>query len=332
MNPWQKNQNPLWILAPMEDVTDTVFRQLISECGRPDILYTEFTSTDGLSHDKGRSKVIHRLEFSETERPIIAQIWGKDPEHYYKVAQDIAARGFDGVDINMGCPVKKIIKQGCCSALIKNPSLASEIIIAVQEGVKHAVPVSVKTRIGFDSIVTEEWSKHLLKHNLAALIIHGRTTRELSKVPCHWEEIAKVPKLRDRISPKTLIIGNGDIFSRQQGLDAISKYGVDGIMVGRGIFKNPWFFNPQYSNDNLGNIFQGQTPITKEERIKLCIKHIRLWDKTWQESRGYNILKKYFKIYIQGFNGASAMRSKLMETKSASEAVTILKTTIKDNN
>lgn len=324
MNPWHKSDKPLWILAPMEDVTDTVFRQLIIKAGKPDIVYTEFTSTDGMSHKIGYSNVSHRLEYQQKERPIIAQIWGKNPKHYYEVAQEIAARGFDGIDINMGCPVKKIIKQGCCSALIDNPELASEIIIAVQEGVSHSLPVSVKTRIGFNSIVTEQWTSHLLKHNLAALIVHGRTTKELSKVPCHWEEIAKVPKLRDHLSPKTVVIGNGDIFTRKQGLLAIKETSVDGIMVGRGIFKNPWFFNDEYTNDTNGKIYFRGQEIEVAKRIKLCQDHIKLWKSTWGDKRNYNDLKKYYKIYIHDFPGASKLRNELMQTASPSAAIDVL--------
>jgi nifR3 family TIM-barrel protein len=324
MNPWTKQNRPLWVLAPMEEVTDTVFRRVIKHASGttpPDIFYTEFTSTDGMSHQVGREKVIHRLKYDVSERPIIAQIWGKDPEHYFKVAQDIVELGFDGIDINMGCPVKKIIAQGSCSALIKSPEKASEIIKAVQAGTQGNIPVSVKTRIGFDSIVTEEWCAHLLSHNLDALIIHGRTTREQSKVPNHWEEISKVPLLRDKISPKTLIIGNGDITSRELGEQKISETGIDGVMIGRGILQNPWFFNKDYKLSENGIILHNGVEITSKERLDLLQFHLNLWSKTYSDTNQshYNSLKRFFKVYINGFNGASELRNQLMQTTNINE-------------
>lgn len=330
MNPWQKKNEPLWILAPMEEVTDTVFRRVIARAGRPDIFYTEFTSTDGMSHEVGRQRVIHRLKYTEDERPLIAQIWGKNPEHYEQVARDIVDMGFDGIDINMGCPVKKIIKQGSCSALIKTPEKASEIIEAVKRGVEGKIPVSVKTRIGFDTIVTEEWCSHLLKHDLAALIVHGRTTKELSKVPCHWDEIAKIPTLRDEISPHTLIIGNGDITSRAQGLKLARETGVDGLMIGRGIFHNPWIFNSQYSQDERGILYKSGSQVELREKLELLLYHLELWNETWEDQHHYQSLKRFYKIYIQGFSGAAAVRSQLMETRTAQEAISIVTQLIKE--
>jgi nifR3 family TIM-barrel protein len=332
MNPWIKSSHPLWVLAPMEEVTDTVFRRVIQKTGKPDILYTEFTSTDGMQHQQGRERVIHRLQYTEQERPLIAQIWGKDPEHYYAVAKDIVELGFDGIDINMGCPVKKIIKQGSCSALIKTSALASEIIKAVQEGVKGKIPVSVKTRIGFDSIVTEEWCGHLLSHKLAALIVHGRTTKEQSKVPCHWDEIAKVPALRNNLSPETLIIGNGDIMSHAQGLQLAEETGVDGLMVGRGIFHNPWMFNKEY-HELDGILLKGDTPVSNLEKLTLGLYHLDLWIETYCKTdlnpNHYNTMKKFFKIYVSGFDGASQLRSELMQTKSPQEAKALLVNSLK---
>ena len=328
MNPWHKENGPLWLLAPMEDVTDTVFRRVIRQASGPApvVFYTEFASTDGLTHEYAHDKVAHRLRYTEVERPLVAQIWGKNPAHYREVAAEIVRLGFDGIDINMGCPVKKIIKQGSCSALIKNPTLASEIIRAVQEGVAGQIPVSVKTRIGFDSIVTEEWCSHLLSHQLAALIVHGRTTRELSKFPCHWDEIAKVPGLRDELAPDTLVIGNGDVVSREHGEKLIARTKVDGIMVGRGIFKNPWFFHPDYTLDSQGQVLRSGTLVQPKQRLELFLTHLTLWQETYAAGarHHYPSLRKFAKVYLQGFAGASSLRQEFMRTTQVEAGVALL--------
>ncbi len=209
-NFWQeisKSQRPFWVLAPMEDVTDTVFRQVIARCGCPDVFFSEFVNIKGLSYEASHPEVgqivSHRLEktLEKTahQKPLVAQIWGITPEDYYQSAAKILELGFDGIDINMGCPVKNVIAQGACSALIKNPVLASEIIQAVKEGSQNQIPVSVKTRIGFEKIETEKWAGFLLSQDLQALTIHGRTVKEESKVPCHWDEIGKVVTINNQI-------------------------------------------------------------------------------------------------------------------------------------
>lgn len=294
----------------MEDVTDTVFRRIVSECGRPDVMVTEFTSVEGLASEYGHQKVVHRLQYTEQERPLVAQIWGITPEHYYQAAQFAREQGFDGLDINMGCPVKKVIKQGACSALIQNPSLASDVIQAAQEGA-GSIPVSVKTRIGFKTIQTEEWIGHLLSLGLPALAIHMRTVKDLSDVPARWEEMHKIIQLRNIDSPTTLIIGNGDVTSYQQGLDLVAEYGMDGVMIGRGVFSNPWIFDKTIDPHQK----------TVGERLKLLHKHITLFDATWGTTKNFAIMKKFFKVYLQGFPGASAIRSQLIQHTTAQEVL-----------
>ena len=291
----------------MEDVTDTVFRRIIKSCAPPDIMFTEFTSVDGLD-SKGANIVGQRLTFTENEKPLIAQIWGTTTESYYKAAQDMVKREFDGIDINMGCPVPKVIKQGCCSALINDHPKAQEIIAATKEGAGE-LPVSVKTRIGFSSIVTEDWIGFLLEQKIAAIAVHGRTTKELSAVPNHWDEIAKARILRDKISPSTIIIGNGDIKSREEGLEKIKEHGLDGVMIGRGVLENPWIFekNSEFEIWNSKN------------RLALFKSHISLFDETWGDKKNFAILKKFIKMYISGFDGAAEMRNRLFECKSIEE-------------
>lgn len=314
-NFWQelkKKKNPFFALAPMEGATDSIFRQIIASVGKPDVFFTEFTSVEGL-FSKGASHVERRLLYSETERPLIAQIWGLKPELYFKAAQYLTDRGFDGIDINMGCPATSETAKGACAALIKNHELAKEIIQATQEGTKK-LPVSVKTRIGFSVIQTEEWIGFLLEQNLDALTIHGRTRKEMSKVPAHWDEIEKAVRLRNELKKDTIIIGNGDIKTIEDGNAKAKQFGVDGIMIGRGVFENAWLFSSQ---KNLNDI-------TIKDRIFLLQKHLRLYEEFQGKTLPYHTLKKYFKIYVRDFDGASELRSQLMETNSIKEAFNII--------
>ena len=304
----------------MEDVTDTVFRQIITDCGKPDVFFTEFTNVEGIC-SRGRHKVAKRLKFTDIERPIVAQIWGNDPKNYLETAKLIKEMKFDGIDINMGCPEKSIVKKGSCAALINNHSLAREIILATRAGA-GGLPISVKTRIGIKNIQTEEWSTFLLNLNLQALIIHGRTALEMSDVPAHWEEIGKVVKLRDALNLKTLIIGNGDVKSMNDAMEKYEKYKVDGVMIGRGIFDNLWVFNKNINPNS----------ISYQDKLKLLIKHIKLFDKTWGSRRlgtkNFSIMKKFYKIYISGMPDASNVRTELMKFRNAKETLEFLKTKI----
>src|SRR3989338_1390608 len=238
-NFWQKLNRPFFILAPMADVTDSAFRQIILSCGKPDIFYTEFVSADGLCSEKGKLKLVPHLAFKKNERPIVTQFFGANPENFYKCAQIAVKLGFDGIDINMGCPDRKVLKQGGGAALILKPELAKEIIRETKRGADN-LPVSVKTRIGYNKIITEEWISHLIEAKPAAIILHGRTMKEMSKVPAHWDEIGKAGVLCRKAGIP--IIGNGDIVTHAEGLEKAKQYDLDGIMVGRGIFHNPWFF------------------------------------------------------------------------------------------
>lgn len=310
---WETLRKPFFVLAPMEDVTDTVFRRIILQCGRPDLFFTEFTNVEGLASEKGDAVVSQRLLFTPKEKPIIAQVWGKTPEHYALATQRIKAMGFDGIDINMGCPEKSVVKNGCCAALINNPSRASEIIQATQEAAGD-MPVSVKTRIGFTTIVTETWISFLLQHNLAALTVHGRTAKEESKVPAHWDEIAKAVSIRNQMNLSTVILGNGDVQSLVEARSRVQETGVDGVMIGRGIFHNPFLF-----------AMRDRDQIDKSELFQIMTDHLKLYISVWGGKKHYPMMKKYFKIYIQGFDGASEIRQKCMETETAEEALELLK-------
>lgn len=313
---WKDLPRPFSVLAPLDGVTDVVFRQIVTEIGKPDVLFTEFTPCEGFV-SKGRKRVEENFMFTPSQKPVIAQIWGTKPEQFYTVAKDLAQRGFAGIDINMGCPERVVVKNGACSALIKNPTLAAEIIQATKEGAGD-VPVSVKTRIGFSHIAIEEWIGHVLRQNIAALTVHLRTTVEMSAVPAHWELMPEVMRLRKELAPETIIIGNGDILSLEEIQQKYEQYGCEGFMIGRGIFANPWVFNTTVSLSDK----------TVADRISLYIKHIDLFEKQWSTTHNFALLKKFAKTYISNFPEASELRVKLMESKKIEE----LRQTLLDYN
>lgn len=304
---------PFFILAPMDDVTDTAFRQIVVDCAQPDLFFTEFVNVDGLQ-SPGRPRLMPKLALSDKEKPVIAQIWGLNPDNYYKTTKDLIDMGYAGVDINMGCPVKTVVKNGACSALAKNPKLAGQIIDAVVSAANYQVPVSVKTRLGF-SEVDMAWPEFLLGKKLDMLSIHGRTAAQMSRVPANWDLIGEVVKLRDQIAPATLIVGNGDVGSRTQGIELAKKHQLDGIMIGRGIFNDPFVFAQN-------SPWQSWTP---QQKIELFKKHINLHIKTYKDGeRRFETLRKFCKVYINGFDGASELRAKFMETNQPRQALAIL--------
>lgn len=305
---------PFFVLAPMDDVTDTVFRQIVGQCAAPDLYFTEFVNVDALQ-SKGRGAALPRLQFTEKERPIIAQLWGTNPENFFKSAQELLEMGFDGVDLNFGCPEKNVVRNNTCSAFIlpENRGRAVEVIQATQEG-SGSLPVSAKTRLGFNEIDLT-WHELLLKQKLNMLTIHGRTRKEMSKVPAHWDEIGHIRKLRDELFPATLIVGNGDVLTRKQGEKLAKRYGLDGIMIGRGIFHDPFVFDSESPWESIG----------REQRIELYRKHVELFAKTWTSGqRKVHTLNKFCKIYINGFDGAKELREKLMNAKSTDELLELL--------
>ncbi len=314
---WKEFNGPVFSLAPMEDVTDTVFREIVMGMtmpGKLNIVFTEFTSVEGMNHPVGRERVSERLIVNDSERELlqklniklVAQIWGRNPEVYNTIAKYITENyQFDGIDINMGCPVKKVFKIGACSALIDEPELAKEIVLATKEGTH--LPVSVKTRTGIKTHQTEVWISNLLEVDPAAIILHGRTQRQQSEGEASWDEIRKAVEVKNQQKPEIPLHGNGDVYSYQQGLERISETGANGVMIGRGIFQNPWFFSPE------------KTEITKEERIQKLIEHTRLFEKTWSPDKNFNILKRFYKIYLNSFEGAAKMRADLMNVKNYEE-------------
>lgn len=309
---WGKLPKPFFALAPMSDVTDIAFRQIIAKYGRPDVFWTEFVSCDGIC-SPGREKLLRDLEYSEDERPIVAQVFSSNPDTVFKTTETIKELGFDGVDINMGCPDRCIEKQGAGASLMKEPKLAVEIIQAAQEGAR-GLPVSVKTRVGYNKDEIDEWIPALLETGLDALTVHARTRKELSAVPANWEYITRVVKLARNTN--ALIIGNGDVRSLEDGQKRAQDTGADGIMVGRAIFGNPWFFNPEVSLDD----------ISLDTRLRTLIEHTKLFEKKLGDIKNFAVMKKHFATYVVGFDGAKELRMKLMEVSNAKEAEEVIET------
>lgn len=309
---WQELPVPFTILAPMEGVTDVVFREIIAQIGKPDVFFTEFTNCDGLV-SVGSEKVAQSLKFFNSQKPVVAQLWGANPETFFLSAQYCKELGFSGIDINMGCPDKSMSKKGACSALINNPSLAKEIILATKKG-SGGLPVSVKTRLASREIKSQDWFSFLLEQDLAALTIHLRTVEELSKVPAHWEYMSKIMNLRNKIAPKTFIVGNGDVASFAEAEDKYKLYGCEGYMIGRGVFTNPWVFNKTVDLNNISTL----------DRLDLYLRHIKLYENTWGGLKNPANLKKFSKSYINNFPEASLLREKIMHSKNTKEMVEII--------
>ena len=317
-NFWKNLSKPFTALAPMDGVTDFVFREIVSEIAKPDVLFTEFTPTDAIV-SKGYDRVIGNLKYSEKQRPVVAQIWGIHPINFYKTAKLCRKLKFDGIDINMGCPDKDVVKIGSGAALINNHKLAEDIIKETKRGAGR-LSVSIKTRTGFSTAVTKDWFTFLLKQDVDAISIHGRTAKEMSTGRADWDEIAKVVKLRDKISPKTLIIGNGDVLSYKEVLEKSEKYGVDGVMIGRGIFVNPWVFEKEVK----------PLPHSTKDHLNLLVKHTKLFCDTYHNEKDFNTMKKFFKIYVNSFPGAGIIKKQLMECKNYEDVEKIISPYLKN--
>jgi nifR3 family TIM-barrel protein len=324
-NLWEKLDKPFFCLAPMSDVTDSSFRYMLAKYGKNKnnknkiVFWTEFISADGLCSEIGRKKLSHILKYRESERPIIAQVFGSKPDNMKEACKYIASLDFDGIDINMGCPDKSVIAQGAGSALIKTPKLARKIIQSAHEGIIFAgknIPVSVKTRIGFNKEELDSWISELLKENISALTIHLRTKKEMSLVPADWNHIKKIKKIIEKSGKNIILIGNGDVKSIKEAEEKTKKYGCDGVMIGRGVFGNPWFFS-------------GYTP-TINERLKALLEHTKIFEKELGAHKNFAVMKKHYKAYVNGFDGAKELRIKLMETNSTKEVEDIINNFLKN--
>jgi nifR3 family TIM-barrel protein len=311
-NFWNELPKPFFALAPLEDVTDAAFRRLIAQYGKPHVFYTEFTSADGLmlADERGQTQLRKKLLYSDIERPIVAQLFTASPEHMEQGAKLCANLGFDGFDINMGCPVDEVVRQQCGAGVIKNPSLARELIRAAKRG--FGGPVSVKTRLGFNTDELETWLPELLAEEPAAVAIHARTRKEMSAVPARWERITRAVEIRDELESQTLIVGNGDVKDLNDARAKAAETNCDGVMLGRAIFGNPWLFGDRKDEP------------TPRERALALIKHLELFDELLGDVTNFATMKKHFKSYISGWDRAKELRVKLMETEDAEAARAVL--------
>ena len=336
-------QKPIIGLSPMDGVTDAPFRQITAEVGKPAIIFTEFVSVEGLA--RNAVALLSHLRFSQSERPIIAQLYGIEPASFRVATVMACLLGFDGIDINMGCPAKKVSRRGAGAALINNHELAGEIIqachkglqdfaqgqqlkdlplkekmkkeiqsLALKNGVKNkdlvrrVIPLSVKTRIGYDRPVVKEWFSFLAKQNLAMISIHGRTLKQMYSGQSDWSEIAQAATIIKKKS-KALVLGNGDINTRDEALSAIDKFGVDGVLIGRAALGNPW-------------VFLGHKP-TIVEKKEMAIRHAKLYEKIYPPA-AFVAFRRHLAAYIKDIEGAAKLRSALMQTTNAKQVASNL--------
>ncbi len=304
-NFWEKLEKPFFVLAPMADVTDAAFRRIIAKYGRPAVMWTEFVSCDGLCHPEGRQALSIDLLYTEDERPIVAQVFTAHPEKMREAAKYILELGFDGLDINMGCPEKNIVKQGTGAALMQNPELAKELVLAAKEGVEEKIPVSVKTRIGFNADELETWLPALIEAKPAAITIHARTKKEMSLVPANWDRVKRAVEIAK--GSGVFILGNGDVKNLEEAWARVVETGCDGVMIGRGIFGNPWLFD------------ETKKEVSVEEKLRVMVEHTKLYEELFAGKKSFELMKKHYKAYVHDFPEAKELRVKLMECHAARE-------------
>lgn len=322
---WGQLKKPIFVLAPLANVTDAVFRAHIVKYSRPDVFWTEFVSADGLCHPKGREALLRDLKFSEAERPIVAQLFTAHPDKMREAATLVTKLGFDGIDINMGCPDKNVMKQGAGASCIKDPALAQRLIVAAREGSVAGgkqLPISVKTRLGFNEDTLEEWLPALLAAQPAMITVHGRTKKEMSKVPARWERIKRAVEIAK--GSGTLIFGNGDVHDIADAEMKVAETGVDGVMLGRAIFGNPW-------------LFDRDKEVTVREKVLAALEHTQAFEKEWGppassrdealragSTKSFELMKKHYQAYINHFPLAKELRVELMACHSASDVEAII--------
>lgn len=319
MNFWKTLPKPIFVLAPMADVTDTAFRRVIAKYGKPDVTWTEFVSADGLvrATEEGKRKLMKDLIYTEAERPIVAQLFSANPENMRQAAKLCKELGFDGIDINMGCPDKSIEKQGAGAAMMKDYGKARAIIGAAKEGA-DGIPVSVKTRVGYNKDELDVWLPELLAENPAVITVHARTRKEMSKVPAQWNYVKRAVAIRNTLQSDTLIFGNGDALSLEDAQRKVDETGCDGVMLGRAIFGNPWLFaRPQV-------VINREDKETVKHVLEVMVEHTKLFEEYLGDVKNFAVMKKHYKAYVNGWDGAKELRMKLMEANSSNEVESIV--------
>jgi nifR3 family TIM-barrel protein len=317
---WEQLKKPIFVLAPMADVTDSAFRRIIAKYGKPHVMWTEFVSADGLAlaPELGRQKLLKSLEYSLLEKPIVAQFFTSIPAHMREAARLALDLGFDGVDINMGCPDKSVEKQGAGASLMKNITLARDLVRAAKEGAP-SLPISLKTRIGYSRPELESWLPAVLEEGVALVTVHARTRQDLSKVPAKWEFVKQAVDIRNVSGTNTLIFGNGDVGDLVEANRRVEETGCDGVMLGRAIFGNPFLFSTQQLPEGWEGV---------KLKLKVLIEHTKLFEELLGGTKSFSVMKKHFKAYVADFDGASDLRARLMQTNNAQEVASIIRTFI----
>lgn len=351
-NFWQNLPRPIVGLSPMDGVTDAPFRAIMARFGRPDVIFTEFVPVEAITHNAVR--VMQDFLYTEVERPVVAQIYGGDPESFYKVAHVVCELGFDGIDINMGCPAKKVVHRGCGAGLIQTPELAKEIVRAVQRGVRdwadgqklealglsnrilkwveefnaargaahdegrRSIPVSVKTRIGYSENTVTDWVQHLLETEPAAITLHGRTLKQMYKGEADWEAIAAAAEIIHQTP--TLVLGNGDIKSAADAVQKIRASGVDGVLIGRATYGNPWILTQKEEIRRAvqENFIPERRWITPEEGLECLLEHARQFERLRPDIR-YVAMRKHFAWYAKWIPALRGRNKELMQINSYAE-------------
>ncbi len=329
---WKNLKRPIVVLAPMADVTDASFRRIIAKYGKPDVLWTEFVSADGLirANEEGKRKLMKDLIYSEEERPIVAQLFSGSPEYMKRACALCRELGFDGIDINMGCPDKGIEKQGAGASMMKDHKNAREVLRSAKEGAGD-LPVSVKTRLGYNKDELEIWLPELLAEEPAVVTIHARTRKEMSKVQARWDRIKRAVEIRDELKSETLIFGNGDVLDVPDGIKKCQEAGADGVMLGRAIFGNPFLFanlareNRDSQIEHTERVKRVEVYVpTVKEKLRVLVEHTKLFEKLLGDTKDFALMKKHYKAYVSGFDGANELRAKLMEVDNGGEVERIV--------
>lgn len=354
---WNRIRKPIIGLSPMDGVTDASFRLVAARHGPPDLCMTEFTSVEAICC--GAEGFVRDLSYGECERPVLAQIYGRTPHAFYQVAHLVGELGFDGLDINMGCPARNVASKGCGAGLIRNPDLAVALIRSARRGLadwaagqrleevglapevvervrgmkrgraapgnRPSIPLSVKTRVGYDEVEVDEWIPVLLGEGPAAISVHGRTLKQMYRGAADWDAIGRAVELA-RESP-TLILGNGDLKSMPEVVERVRQTGVDGVLLGRGAMGNPWVFrHKQWAKDTLAGVSAAapdETSVSRNERTRVLLEHSRHFEGLWGERR-FPAMRKHLAWYCKGFRGASRWRARMVRARNAEEVARIV--------
>ena len=358
MSFWHTLPQPIIGLAPMDGVTDAAFRFIAARYGKPDVHYTEFTNVEEIT--RGTASAWRQLRFVDSERPILAQIYGADPDKFYQAARVLCALGFDGVDINMGCPAQGVAGRGCGAALIKNPPLARAVIRAVQAGVRDwacghaletiglrpsvveqvqrlqgtttlpqrehrsALPVSVKTRLGYDTVVIEDWVATLLEERPEVIAIHGRTLEQKYRGQADWDAIRRAAKLGRETS--TLVLGNGDLMTMAEVAQRIRETHVHGVLIGRGALGNPWIFRAKAWARQQAALAAAAPPpldVTVRDRFQVALEHARYFE-SLGDGVQFVAMRKHLGWYCRGFPGAADVRVAMFKTTNSADVARVL--------